>query len=105
MNDITIRACGPISAILEMSGPSAPSCSNPVIAPKRCCTATCTTQQSLKVERQSKIASSSLVPRNSTTALAISKRGLPAPSNAKTKRAARPADNSWIRSQFVDFTL
>jgi hypothetical protein len=37
--------------------------------------------------------------------LAISKRGLPAPNTAKAKPPAKLADTSWIRAQFVDFTI
>ena len=84
-----------------MSDLSAPSSSNVPIALKR----RGPTQQTLKVKRQITIASSLLVPRNSTTALAISKRGLPAPNTAKAKPPAKLADNSWIRAQFVDFTI
>ena len=96
-----LRACGAVSVTRAMSDPSAPSCSSLHIAPKR----RDPTQQSLQVQRQSKIASSLLVPRKWTTTLAISKRVLPAPSNAMTKRAARPTGNSWIRAQFADFII
>ena len=90
-----------MTVIRAMSNPSAHSCSSLSIAPK----IRGPTKQSLKVKRQSKIVSNLLVSRKSTTALAISKRGLPAPSDDEIKRAARPIGNSWIRAQFANFII
>ena len=44
-------------------------------------------------------------PRSSTTMLAISKRGLPVQSTAKTKPALKPADIFWTRSRFANFNI
>ena len=45
-------------------------------------------------------------PRNSTTSLGFSKRGLPAPSAAKTRGTVKPtADSNWVRARFVNFEI
>ena len=59
-----------------------------------------------KSKRQSTISKSLLVPRNSTTFLSISKKGLPAPSTSKAHaKLVDPADSNWVVKQFVDFVI
>ena len=44
--------------------------------------------------------------RNSTTSLGFSKRGLPAPSAAKTRGTVKPtAFSNWVRFQFVNIQI
>ena len=63
-------------------------------------------KQSNGQKRQTTISKSLLVPRNSTTSLGVSKKGLPAPSAAKTKGTVKPtADSNWVRAQFVSFQI
>ena len=45
-------------------------------------------------------------PRNSTTSLGCSKRGLPAPSAARTRGTVKPtADSNWVRVRFINFEI
>ena len=59
-----------------------------------------------KSKRQNNIATSLLAPRNSTTSLSISKKGLPAPSASKSRaKVVAPADSNWVTKQFVDYVI
>ena len=47
-----------------------------------------------------------LVPRNSTTFLSISKKGLPAPSTRKAHaKLVDPVDSNWVWKYFADFVI
>ena len=87
-----------------MSGPSAApigaASSSKHVLRKR---ATCATQPKGQ-KLQTTIAKSLHFPRNSTMSLGFHKRGLPAPSAAKTRGTVKPTtDSNWVRAQFVKF--
>ena len=67
--------------------------------------ATCATQPTGQ-NRQTTIAKSLLFPRDRTTPLGFSKRGLTAPSKANTRCTVKPtADSNWVRAPFPNFQI
>ena len=63
-------------------------------------------KQSNGQKRQTKISKSLLVSVIEPRLWASVKKGLPAPSAAKTKGTVKPtADSNWVRAQFVNFQI